>query len=232
VRFRTSFSHRHIGAEGAGAVELFIAGGGDENARTGGLGELQREHGHAACAERQHFLAGFQRSARHHQRIPRRDAGAWQRRCLFEGQMVGNCDQPVLVQHRQFGQHAVERCAQCHGARRRTPVIPSLEESAGNPVAGLESGDAFAHGSDLARTVRQRNGVARDRSAEIVAGDDRQVAIVQRSRAHAHQHLARTRFRVGPRRLVHFVQARAALFDFENFHDPLQRIPRVDWYEC
>jgi len=118
-------------------------------------------------------------------------------------------DDPVLVQHNVLRQHAVRRRTECICRREiRQTVDPALEEIADDAVACGEAGHAGTDGGDLARPVRQRHRVPLQHAAEVVAGDDGMVAIVQRRGMHADEQLA------GPGR------RHVALDQFEARHVP------------
>src|SRR5208282_6570678 len=73
---------------------------------------------------------------------------------------------------------------------------PTLEEGGDHTVAGGEAAHPRADRRHLAGTVRARNERQLE-AAAVLALDDEEVAVVERDRAHAHQHLARPRLGAG-----------------------------------
>ena len=186
-----------IGAERLGAGELLVAAGGDDDPRASRLGELQREQRHAAGAEREHGVAGLD-LALHDDGVPGRDAGAWQRGRLFEGQVLRNRQQAVLVERNQFRRHAVtrptERRAAC--SRCRLAGQPLLRKDRGDTVAGLEAAHAGADRHHFTSAIRQRDQwqlLAR----VVLALHGHEITEVQRHGANAHQYLTGAGLRVG-----------------------------------
>jgi hypothetical protein len=75
---------------------------------------------------------------------------------------------------------------------------PIADACAAYTVADLEPRSSGTDRDDFARPIRQRDQVGLGRGAGVLALDGDQVAVVERRRPHAHQHLARTGRRVGP----------------------------------
>jgi hypothetical protein len=98
-----------VEAQADGALQLFLAAGDSEYARTFQPRELQRKDGDAAGSldedrASRHDVAGSQR-------VPGRDGGAGQRGSLLKAEMAGHLDEAVLIQDHLFGEHAVDIAA-------------------------------------------------------------------------------------------------------------------------
>jgi hypothetical protein len=102
--------------------------------------------------------------------------------------------QRVLMRDDDLRQHAVDAAT----ASRRggdlcgaLAVGPLHEERAGDAVADLEARHARGHGQDLAGAVRERNLAVHIAAAAgpVLPAHDEQIPLVERGRAHAHQHL-------------------------------------------
>ena len=116
-----------------GAAELVVAFRRDDRARADEDAELKREDRYPAGAEQQHRVARLE-AALVDQRVPRRQRGAGQGRCLRVVEMRGNRHDPPGVEHDLFREHAVERSAQgaCHRGRRDAACRPVLKEAPGD----------------------------------------------------------------------------------------------------
>src|SRR5216684_844869 len=113
---RRSFVIDHIGgAEFSQPFELAIAARSRDHPCAVHARKLDCEDRYAAGAHREHRLARFEFSFRH-ERVPRSNTRAWQRRRLFVAHVVGNMNEPALVQRNVFCEHPVNRAAE-----RRTP---------------------------------------------------------------------------------------------------------------
>ena len=98
----------------------------------------------------------------------------------------------------------------------------TLRERRDDAIADGEFGHAGADGGDLTRSVGQRDRVLLERTAKVLAGQDREIAEIQRRRTHPHEHLARSGGR--PLALAAFeaVETRRTFGDREDLHDVLQ----------
>ena len=167
---------------------------------------MQAEDGNAAGAEDQNGLARLERMQAV-KRIPGGDGGTGERRRLLVGDVVGDQDEALLVEHDILRKYAVDRAAEgCAGmAGFHVAAHPALHENARDPVAGLHAGDILAGFNDLARAIRQRHEVRWHGAAHVATGGDRQVAEIQRSGVHANQHLSAStprRLRLGERQVI------------------------------
>ncbi len=170
-----------------------------EHPGAGHPGELQGEDRHAARAQHEHGVARLD-AADLHQRMPGGDGGAGQGGAFLEAQALRQTHHAVLLEHRELGQHAVDGAAhrRAEGGIVDRTAHPSLHEAAGDAIADLDPRHARSDRDHLARAVGQRDQVGLGGGARIVAFDGDQVAVVERRRAHAHQHLARTGRRLRP----------------------------------
>ena len=164
----------------------------------GRMGDAERQHGNAAGAQHGDAIARADRFAPAHQRIPRGYAGAGKRRRFLEGQALRNLHDAALGQRYIFREHAVAARGAERRARRRVrrTVMPVLEEEAGDAVARLELRHAVADRDDFARAVGQRHSVVLQNAAEVIAGDHRLVAIIQRTGAYANEDFSRFHLRL------------------------------------
>ena len=153
----------------------------------------------AARALDLHDVAGLE-VADLDQRVPRRDRGAGKRRALFKTQMGRQLHDTFFFQHRELGQHPVDRAAHRRGHRALADgaAEPALHEAARDPVADLDAADAGPDRDHFARAVRQRDQVGLGRRPRILRLDGEQIAIVERGCLDLHQHLPRTGCRGRP----------------------------------
>ena len=175
---------------------------GRDHARAEHPGELQGEDRDAARALHQHGVARLD-AADLDQRMPGRDAGAGQGGAFLEAQACRQLHHAILFQHRKLGQHAVDRAAHRRGRSAASSIAPPTHLCMKQPATRSPTLSRVTPGptrDDFARAVRQRDQVGLGRGARVVALDGDQVAVVERRRAHTHQHLARTGRRVRPSR--------------------------------
>jgi len=96
----------------------------------------------------------------------------------------------LLAQNRVFRQHPVEIGAKPVGQvfRPDGATKPARVETARDPVADFDPCYAVADRSDFAGAIGERYHAELGRAA-ATALQDHQVAVVERARAHPHQHL-------------------------------------------
>ena len=207
------------GAERPSAFELLVARRGEDHARAGGAREEQRESRDAAGAEREHRVTRSH-AAGLDERMPGRDAGAGQGRRLLEREARRNPHGVLLSRAARTRRASRRRAAR---RARRTGLRAGRRSSPGrtcrptrSPVA--DARDAGADRHDLARAVRERNGVALHDAAEVVAGDHRLVPVVERGGAHAHQRPGRAGLGIRPLDAAQRVDAARAAWNLLDFH--------------
>jgi hypothetical protein len=193
--------------------------GGDDHARAGRAGELQREDRNAARSHRQDAVAGLDGPSRNHERMPCRDRGTGQSSAFFIGQGLRECDEPVFVQHRIFREHAVDgRSAERGKARPGPAVDPDLEKRCRHTISGPEACDAVSDRHDFARAVRQRNQILCHRRTGIVAPQHGKIAEIERDSAHTDEHFAAARLGIRPFAAPQSFNPARAFDDFVNLH--------------
>jgi hypothetical protein len=106
--------------------------------------------------------------------------------------MVRQFHQPLLVEQPVLRQHALDRAAQRTGGviRGNLAANPALHEAGSDPVPDRDAGDVGANPDNLAGAVGEGDEVGQRRASGGAAGGDHQVSVIQRGRAHPHQHLA------------------------------------------
>ena len=186
-----------IGPERLGTLQLFVRRGGRDHRAARRLGELQREDRDAAGALHHHGIAGLE--AAFHEPPPRRETRARQRRDLLIGEEGRDLGHALLRQ-----QHVLREAPVVRSAERGEQILhlrpaadPLLEEGGRDAVADLHAGDVGANFLDDAAAVRKRD--MRQLVAPAVQHAS-EIAIVQRRRLHAQQHLSRT----GPRNIAFY----------------------------
>src|SRR6202044_351832 len=136
---------------------------------------------------------------------------------FFKRNRWRNGDHAVLVQHDLFGERSIQWIAEGGMTLGHGAADPALEKSAGHAVTGFESRDCGTDGGDFARAVRERDGIAADRTAEVVPGDDHLIAIIQRRSAYADDDFVRPWRWVRPLGQAQAIEAGADFLDLENF---------------
>ena len=220
--------------EAARTLELLIARRSDQHARTGEAGELQREDRYAAGPDQQYGLARRD-AAQFDQRPPRGHGRTRQRGRGFERQMSGYGDRGLLVEDGVFGEDAVgrRRAERDEWPLRRSTVDPVAEECAGDPLADAKAAYGGPCRNDLSRAVGQRNDIAADRAAHVMAASDHEVAVVQGSGPDAHQNLRRPGFGIRAFAAAQRVDGTAAGDEFIGAHGISLRIrPLITSQDC
>ena len=172
---------------------------GADDARAEHLRELQREDRDSAGTLDLHDVARLEMTDLD-QRVPGRDCGTGQGGAFLVAEMRRQLHDAFLLQHREFGQHAVDRAThgRRHGALADGAAEPTLHEASGDPVADLDPADPRADRHDLAGAVRQRDQVGLGGGPRILGLDREQIAVVQGAGHDPHQHLPRSRRRIRP----------------------------------
>jgi hypothetical protein len=181
-----------------GAEQLLIAAGRDDGPRADHARELKGEDRHAACALKQYRVARRELPLGD-ERIPRGQRRARQCGGLLVTQVFRNGDNALGRQGDVLGEHAVEVAAEggpgLDGVQHS--LKPTLHEDPRYPVARLHVSDAQADAHHLPRPVGARD--ARQFHARVVRPfHDEQVAVVERHRPHANEHLTGAGGRFGP----------------------------------
>ncbi len=146
-------------AKFGGALEFFVAAGGDDDLCAGELGELEREDGHAAGAEGEHGVA-WADAAVAEEAAPCSEARTGEGRAFFVAQVVGKFHSAVFFEDDELGEHAVERTAHGGGVDavgHGFPGVPVLEETTRDAIADGELIDAFTYFDDLTRAIGKRD---------------------------------------------------------------------------
>ena len=115
-------------------------------------------------------------------------------------QVLGDVHKAVLVQDDVVREHSVETAGEHRAvgfARRHVALEPALEDSGRDAVANLDAGDAGADLDDLAGGVRARQQRQLHAAWGDAVLDHRDVAVVERDRAHPNTRFSRPERRVG-----------------------------------
>ena len=201
--------------------QLVVALRRDDRPRARQGAELQREDRNAAGAEHQHRVARLE-AALLHQRVPRRQRGAGERRRLRVVQIGRDGHDALGVQHDLFGEHSVERSAERarHGRGGYAARRPVLEEASRDPVAFGDARDARADRRHVARAVRIRD--ARIGEPPLCGRPHgAQIAVVDRIGPHPDPDLPGAGFGGGPFGQFEGVDAVLA-DDLPDFHESLR----------
>lgn len=170
---------RIVSAERAGLLQFLVARGGGDDACPRCTRELDGEGRNAARPQRQHRFAGHQ-WPEPEQRVPRGHACDRKRRAFCEIEVVGDGDEPVLVDGNHLREHSVEQTTalRLETVQWLSAADPALDESAGDAVADLPPGDGRPRFDDDARPVRPRNDVRTCDREPVVPGREQNVAEV------------------------------------------------------
>ncbi len=190
---------RRVGAQRARLLELLVARRGDDHARAGGLGELQRPDRHAAGAQQQHGVArpaGRPSTNSAFQAVTPAQVSVAPR-CTRDGlgartSASGQDDllRPACRRRRRPAHPRSSR--RCHAA-----IHPVREEAGDDAIASPEPRDLAAGLDHVARAIGTRHQRLLGRN-RIKAVEHHEVAEIDRFARSSHPHLPRPEGRTGP----------------------------------
>ncbi len=186
------------GAERLGALELLVARRGDDRHECPSRARIAARRPRRRRCPAAARSAGDQLGVLHH-RVPRGDGGARQRRAFLAATDASGIfttpSSSSTTYSASMPSMPPPSALRVH-LRPRLAAGPALEETAGDPVAGLHARDAGADLDHFAGAVGQRNEIVAHRHA-VGAAHDAEIAKIERTGCDLNQHLPVLRLRLG-----------------------------------